>query len=545
MGANNSRGWERIENSPEDPRFPSLQQGFNRRWFAPNIESVYLVYTPEGAREVVDDALGRYGAGTVKIISGGHCYEDFVFNSSVRAIIHMGQLQQYGHDDDKGYYLSSGDTNWHAFETLFRNYGKIVPGGSCYSVALGGHISGGGDGIMSRLHGLTVDWLTGVEVVVKPNKDKPAKLVYVHRDSPSPEERDLFWAHTGGGGGNFGVITRYYFAKLPDAPKGFVVSYIHIDMEQLTEQILTEVLDWYFELAKTVQWNTVGKFPLFHRSAAESVIYLYTSYTCDKECKEVKRLHWDLEQQLNAIAPTCEPTRILSGGHGGGAPFPLRAKKMHTDVESFISDDTIEYPTYALVQTMNASGQNQRGKYKSAYMCEQMPRDQISTIWKFINETPDGLTENDMTDSLVQLDIFGGKINEVQPSYTAIAQRRYVVKLQYQTYWQYPQDDELHLSWINDFYNAMYEKYGGVPDPDTEVPDGKGVFEGCYFNYPDVDLNKWKNGKYGALYLYFLGNLDRLISTKKVWDPEDFWSNSQSIPTQTLEEWKGGKANKH
>jgi hypothetical protein len=31
--------------------------------------------------------------------------------------------------------------------------------------------------------------------------------------------RDLWWAHSGGGGGNFGLITRYEFARLPVAPR--------------------------------------------------------------------------------------------------------------------------------------------------------------------------------------------------------------------------------------------------------------------------------------------------------------------------------------
>ena len=94
-----------------------------------------------------------------------------------------------------------GDTNWGAFKKLFA-HGKVLPSGSCYSVGLGGHICGGGDGILSRLYGITVDWLTGVEVVVKDDPTRPARLIYVSKDSTDCDERDLWWAHTGGGGGN-------------------------------------------------------------------------------------------------------------------------------------------------------------------------------------------------------------------------------------------------------------------------------------------------------------------------------------------------------
>ena len=42
-----------------------------------------------------------------------------------------------------------------------------------------------------------------------------AKSVVATRE-PADPNRDLWWAHTGGGGGNFGVVTRYWF-RSPDA----------------------------------------------------------------------------------------------------------------------------------------------------------------------------------------------------------------------------------------------------------------------------------------------------------------------------------------
>jgi FAD/FMN-containing dehydrogenase len=194
--------------SEKEPQIPSLLQGFNKRWFADNCTIVYLCNTREGVEQALDEAISKYST-DVKIKGGGHCYENFVFNEETKAIIDINGLNDSGHDPDRGYYLGSGGTNWEAFKTLFRDYGKVLPSGSCYSVGLGGHICGGGYGLLSRMNGLTVDWLTGVELVVKDDKDKPARTVYVSKESTGAEN-DLFWAQCGGGGGNFGVITKYY-----------------------------------------------------------------------------------------------------------------------------------------------------------------------------------------------------------------------------------------------------------------------------------------------------------------------------------------------
>lgn len=116
--------------------------------------------------------------------------------------------------------MEGGATNWDVYTTLFRKYGVTLPAGSCYSVGAGGHIVGGGYGLLSRRHGLTVDHLVQVDVVTV--KDGAVKITKAHRDDkPTSDTGHLFWAHTGAGGGNFGVILRYHFARqLPAPPRG-------------------------------------------------------------------------------------------------------------------------------------------------------------------------------------------------------------------------------------------------------------------------------------------------------------------------------------
>jgi FAD/FMN-containing dehydrogenase len=70
--------------------------------------------------------------------------------------------------------------------------------------------------VLSRRHGLTVDHLVQVDVVTV--RGGSAVVTKAHReDARDSPEQDLFWSHTGGGGGNFGVVLRYHFAV--DVPR--------------------------------------------------------------------------------------------------------------------------------------------------------------------------------------------------------------------------------------------------------------------------------------------------------------------------------------
>jgi len=71
---------------------------------------------------------------------------------------------------------------------------------------MGGHVMGGGHSFVSREHGMTVDHLYGVEVVVV-DESGTARRVVATRE-PSDPNHELWWAHTGAGGGNFGIVTR-------------------------------------------------------------------------------------------------------------------------------------------------------------------------------------------------------------------------------------------------------------------------------------------------------------------------------------------------
>ncbi len=80
-------------------------------------------------------------------------------------------------------------------------HGLATPFGDAGTVGIGGITLGGGVGLLTRKHGLTIDDLLGAELVTA-----EGRLVRTDPD----HHPDLFWALRGGGG-NFGVVTRLRF----------------------------------------------------------------------------------------------------------------------------------------------------------------------------------------------------------------------------------------------------------------------------------------------------------------------------------------------
>jgi hypothetical protein len=98
-------------------------------------------------------------------------------------------------------------------------HGVTVPAGSCPSVCIGGHATGGGMGLAGRKLGLTLDRVVGLRAVTPDGR--------VRNVDASGAGSDLFWALRGGGGRNFAIVTAFEMrpAAIPRTGSWFSISY--------------------------------------------------------------------------------------------------------------------------------------------------------------------------------------------------------------------------------------------------------------------------------------------------------------------------------
>lgn len=122
--------------------------------------------------------------------------------------------------------VETGNQVGRIVDTLARQ-GYMAPFGDSPSVGIGGITPGGGIGPLQRTTGLISDNLIELEMV-----DAKGRIIRANKKQNS----DLLWASRGGGGGNFGVYTKYKF-KVLRAPANATVFSIIWPWEQFEKVV--------------------------------------------------------------------------------------------------------------------------------------------------------------------------------------------------------------------------------------------------------------------------------------------------------------------
>jgi FAD/FMN-containing dehydrogenase len=129
----------------------------------------------------------------------GHGIADGAF------VVSLAAMRDVVVDAERSLAHAAGGAQWLDVDTATTAHGLAVPGGTFVDTGIGGLTLGGGLGWLMPLAGLTCDNLVGAEVVTA-----DGSIVIAGPDT----EPELLWALRGGGG-NFGVVTRFTYRLTP------------------------------------------------------------------------------------------------------------------------------------------------------------------------------------------------------------------------------------------------------------------------------------------------------------------------------------------
>jgi FAD/FMN-containing dehydrogenase len=186
---------------PGDPGYDDARRGYNL------LHDLHpaLIVRPADAGDVARALELAAGAGLeVAVRSGGHSLAGHG-GTEGGLLIDLSAMRAVEIDPAaRAARVEAGSTAGR-LTTATAIHGLVVPFGDSPDVGVGGITLGGGVGWLSRKLGLTVDSVEGVELVTA---DGQALQVDGERHP------DLFWALRGGGG-NFGVVTRFRYRLHP------------------------------------------------------------------------------------------------------------------------------------------------------------------------------------------------------------------------------------------------------------------------------------------------------------------------------------------
>lgn len=451
--------------TPDDPRYRGvLDRQFNKR-FRASPAYVHAVASTAQVVAAVDEAV-RAGHRVVAT-SGGHCLEGFVSDPAVRVLIDLSPMRGIAWDAERrSVVVEAGATVGETFRALHERWGVVVPLGQHPDIGIGGHVAGGAFGFLCRQLGLAVDYLAAIEVVtVDANGHVAAVIASRNPDDPN---HDLWWAHTGGGAGNFGIVTRCWFRSV-DAAGDSPAAVLPASPASITTFTVWWAWDVIGEGGVARLIRQYGAWCARHAGADSPFASLWTLLIAHRQQlgRVVVRGLSTTGDGATAQMDAC--LAAVADGVGGAAP---------------IERQTLSWLDFALDPFPDLFAGPPEGvhvKVKDALLKRPLTDRQIDIACEYLSRR-----DHDIPGGMLGLASYGGRINAVAHDATASAQ---------------------------------------LPVP-GEATDG------AFINHPDVDLADpaWNTAGVPWLTLYYQDHVGRLQRSKARWDPQNVFRHALSIP---------------
>jgi hypothetical protein len=489
--------------APDDPRYHAVvDKRFNKR-FSARPDYVRLASSTAEVVSAIEDAVteGR----RLVVTSGGHCLEGFVADPEARVILDVSPMKRIYYDAGRrAVAVEAGATVGETFRALYESWGAVVPLGEYPAIGMGGHVAGGAFGFLCRQLGLVADYLNAVEVVTVDASGR-ARSVVATRESSHPD-RELWWAHTGAGGGNFGVVTRYWFRSpgaSGDDPRTL--------LPRAPESITTFKAEW--------KWSDIDR-AWFLRLLRNHGSWCERNAAADSPNASL----WTLLQLPRKALGTIIARGVSTAGAGAerqiddhlaalgaeiGAPGKRELSRM-----SWLEFALNPFPDLFAMPPGGVSS-----KVKDALLRKRLTDRQIGVAYDWLTRT-----DHDVMGGMFGLATYGGQINAVARDVTASAQRGSILDIACNVGWMDPKDETSHLAWARGFYRELFAETGGVPVPGE-------AYEGSFINHPDTDHADAAFNTSGVPWhaLYYGENYPRLQRIKARWDPRNVFRHALSI----------------
>jgi FAD/FMN-containing dehydrogenase len=488
---------------PDDPRYRAvLDKRFNKRFLA-RPDYVHLVASTGEVVAAVQEAVSE--GRRLVVTSGGHCLEGFVSDPDVAVIVDVSPMKRVYFDAERGAVaVEAGATVGETFRALFESWGVVIPLGEYPAIGMGGHVAGGAFGFLCRRLGLAADYLHAVEVVTVDAGGRASSVVAT-RDASDPN-RELWWAHTGGGGGNFGVVTRYWF-RSPEAS----VSDPERLLPRAPESITTFKAEW--------SWSGLDQ-PSFARLLGNHGSWCEQNSEADSPHATLWTLLEVHRRQFGKIVVR----GVSTAGDAAGPQFDHHLTALSDGIGAPSGREQartswLEFALNPLPDLFATPPGGVSMKVKDALLKRGLDDRQIGVAYDYLTRT-----DHDVMGGMLGLATYGGRINTVAPEATASAQRGAILDMACTTGWLDPGEESRNLAWVRAFYRELFADTGGVPVPGD-------AYDGCFINHPDTDLADAALNTSGVPWhtLYYKDGYPRLQSVKARWDPRNVFRHALSI----------------
>ena len=370
-------------------------------------------------------------------------------------VIDLSQMKAASVDADRRRVTIEGGATLADLDAATQAHGLATPVGINSTTGVAGLTLGGGFGWLSRKYGMTIDNLESAEVVTAAGEVVRASF---------DEHPDLFWALRGGGG-NFGVVTRFEFRLHPVGPN--VLSGLIVYPLSEAKSVLQRYRDFAAKAPDDLSvWTLLRQAPplpfLPKEVHGKGIVALALLYAGDPKQGE----------------PLIEPLRKFGtpvGEHVGVQPYTAWQR--------------------AFDPLLTAGARN----YWKSHNFSTLNDGLFDVVIEYVGRLPSPQCE-------IFFGALGGAAARPTPDSAAYPHRDAQFVMNFHGRWENPADDARCIGWARDFFNAS-------------APFASG---GVYVNFLTADEGDRVRAAYGS-------NYHRLAQVKRKYDPKNLFRMNQNI----------------